>query len=158
MKPASRKRQSGVAAIELAILMIPLSFMAFGAAEFGRAIYQYNTLVKSTRDAVRYLSSQAAGDPADVTIAKCLAVYGTTDCTGSQLVPGLTTAMVDVCDASLCPATHQAVTTGSGTINLVTVYIGQTTPFQFKVIVPLVMDNASSLTFNVISATMRQIS
>lgn len=158
MKLASRKRQSGVAAIELAILMIPLSFMAFGAAEFGRAIYQYNTLVKSTRDAVRYLSTQAPGDAADVTTAKCLAVYGTTDCTGSQLVPGLTTAMVDVCDATLCPGTHQAVSTGTGTINLVTVYIGQTTPFQFKVIVPLVMDNASALTFNVISATMRQIS
>jgi Flp pilus assembly protein TadG len=158
MKRASTKRQSGVAAIELAILMIPLAFMAFGAAEFGRAIYQYNTLVKSTRDAVRYLSTQAAGDAADVTIAKCLAVYGTTDCTGSQLVPGLTVAMVDVCDASLCPATHQAVSTGTGTINLVTVYIGQPTPFQFKVLVPLVTQNSGSLTFNVISATMRQIS
>ena len=132
--------------------------MAFGAAEFGRAIYQYNTLVKSTRDAVRYLSTQAPGDPADVTIAKCLAVYGATDCTGSQLVPGLTTAMVDVCDATLCPSTHQAVSTGSGTINLVTVYIGQTTPFQFKVLVPLVMQNSTSMNFNVISATMRQIS
>jgi Flp pilus assembly protein TadG len=158
MKRTFGARQSGVAAIELAILMIPLAFMAFGAAEFGRAIYQYNTLVKSTRDAVRYLSTQAPGDAADVTIAKCLAVYGTTDCTGSQLVPGLTTAMVDVCDASLCPATHQAVSTGTGTINLVTVYIGQPTAFQFKVLVPLVTQNSGSLTFNVISATMRQIS
>jgi Flp pilus assembly protein TadG len=158
MKISAKKSQSGVAAIELAILMIPLSLMAFGAAEFGRAIYQYNTLVKSTRDAVRYLSAQAPGDPADVTIAQCLAVYGTTDCTGTELVPGLTTAMVEVCTASLCPATHQAVSTGTGTINLVTVYIGKTTPFQFKVLVPLVTENMSSLSFNVISATMRQIS
>jgi Flp pilus assembly protein TadG len=158
MKCCPRTLQTGVAAIELAILMVPLSFMAFGAAEFGRAIYQYNTLVKSTRDAVRYLSAQAPGNAADVTIARCLAVYGTTDCTGAELAPGLTTAMVTVCDASLCPATHQAVPTGTGTINLVTVYIGQTTPFQFKVLVPFVVENLSSLSFNVISATMRQIS
>jgi Flp pilus assembly protein TadG len=155
MRLLDRKRQSGVAAVELAVLMIPLMFMVFGSTEFGRAIYQYNTLVKSTRDAVRYLSTQAPGDAADVTIAKCLAVYGSTDCTGSVLAPGLTLAMVTVCDASLCPTTHQSVSTGTGTINLVTVYIGQTTPFSFEGLVPFV--NAT-FDFNVISATMRQIS
>jgi Flp pilus assembly protein TadG len=151
----STKRQSGVAAVELAIVMIPLTFMAFGATEFGRALYQYDTLVKSTRDAVRFLSTQAAGDPDDVTTAKCLAVYGTTDCTGSAVVPGLTLAMVDVCDASLCPTTHQSVSTGTGTINIVSVYIGRQTPFTFESAVPFVTNN---LNFNVISATMRQIS
>jgi Flp pilus assembly protein TadG len=155
MRLLDRKRQSGVAAVELAVLMIPLMFMIFGSTEFGRAIYQYNTLVKSTRDAVRYLSTQAPGDAADVTIAKCLAVYGTTDCTGTELAPGLTVDMVTVCDATLCPSTHQSVSTGTGTINLVTVYIGQTTPFPFEGIVPFV--NAT-FNFNTISATMRQIS
>jgi hypothetical protein len=65
----------GVAAVEFAILLIPLLLMLCGVAEFGRAIYQYDALTKATRGATRYLSQFSpddAGYPAAQ--AKCMAV------------------------------------------------------------------------------------
>lgn len=157
---ASSSKQQGVAAIEFAILLIPMVIMAFGVTELGRALYQYNTLAKAARDAARYLSTQApspANDPTK-TKAACLAVYGTSDCSGTPLAPGLTTNMVSFCDAVTCPATHQSQQTGSGTIDLVTVTIGGTganlTPYPFISLVPFVVPN---INFGAISATMRQI-
>ena len=49
--------------------MIPLTVLAFGITEYGRAIFQYNTLVKSVRDASRYVSQHAPGDAAHIGIA-----------------------------------------------------------------------------------------
>ncbi|MDB5764988.1 MAG: TadE-like protein [Herminiimonas sp.] len=145
------KNQRGVAAVELAILIVPLLVLTFGVTEFGRAIYQYNILAKATRDATRFLSAQGPGDPGDVAAAQCLAVYGNRDCTGTVLVPSLTTAMVNVCDSLGCPGTHQNQATGSGVINLVTVTI---TGYPFTSLVPFVVPN---ITFGPISTTMRQV-
>lgn len=147
------RKQRGVASVELGILLIPLVLLAFGTSEYGRAIYQYNTLVKSSRDATRFLSGQGPGDPADLANAKCLAVYGTI-CTGTlpaPLLPGLTTDMVTVCDSSYCPSTHLNQPTGSGVINLVTVTISG---YPFTSMVPFI---APSVNFNNISTTMRAI-
>ena len=144
-------RQRGVAAVEMGVLLLPLVVLTFGTTEYGRAVYQYNTLVKSSRDAARYLSGQGPGDPNDVTIAQCLAVYGNTTCTAPALLPGLTTSMVTVCDSVSCPTDHLNQTTGSGVVNLVTVSI---TGYSFTSMVPFVAPN---ITFNTISTTMRQI-
>jgi len=144
-------RQRGVAAVEMGILLLPLVVLTFGTTEYGRAVYQYNTLVKSSRDAARFLSGQGPGDPNDVITAQCLAVYGNTTCTGSTLLPGLTTSMVTVCDSVSCPTDHLNQTTGSGVINLVTVSIAG---YSFTSMVPFVAPN---ITFNTISTTMRQI-
>lgn len=144
------RKHRGVASVELAFLMIPLLLLTFGTTEFGRAIYQYNTLAKSTRDAARYLSAQSAGDAVDVATAQCLAVYGNTDCTGTVLLPGLTASMVTVCDSVSCPSTHLNQTTGSGVLNLVTVTISG---YQFTSLVPFIAPN---LAFKNISTTMRQ--
>lgn len=150
-----RNRQTGVAAIEFALLLIPMVMMAFGITELGRALYQYNTVAKATRDATRYLSTQAPGDAAAWTKATCLAVYGNFDCSGTALAPGLTTAMVSICDASNCASTHQSQATGSGTINLVTATIGgNQNPYSFVSLVPFVVPN---INFGPISATARQI-
>jgi Flp pilus assembly protein TadG len=149
MKRLSRQR--GVAAVELGIMLMPLVVLTFGTTEYGRAVYQYNTLVKASRDATRFLSGQGPGDPADLAVAKCLAVYGNTACTGSPLLPNLDATMVTVCDSVSCPSTHLNQATGSGVMNLVTVTI---TGYNFDSMVPLV---APSVTFNAISTTMRQI-
>ncbi|HEU4846404.1 MAG TPA: TadE/TadG family type IV pilus assembly protein [Burkholderiaceae bacterium] len=146
------RKQRGVASVELAFLIIPLLLLTFGTTEYGRAVYQYNTLAKASRDAARYLSEQAPGDAIDLAAAKCLAVYGDPDCTNTvPLAPGLTTAMVSICDSTSCPSTHQNQATGSGVINLVTVTISG---YPFTSLVPFI---APSVTFNDISTTMRQI-
>lgn len=147
-------KQKGAVVVEFAIVMIPLVLMAFGTTEFGRAIYQYNALAKNTRDATRFLSTQGPGDAINTSYAKCLAVYGNKTCTGTSLVPALTTAMVSVCDSANCSGTHQNQPTGtggSGVINLVTVTV---TNYPFTSFVPFVVP---SMTFGPISTTMRQV-
>jgi Flp pilus assembly protein TadG len=151
---ATRRKQSGVALIELAITIGVLVAIVFGITEFGRAIYQYNTLAKAARDGVRYLSTKAPGDATAIAEARCFAVFGNPTCTGSPLAPGLTTAMVSHCDASSCAATHQSQ--GSApVINLVTVTIGgASNPYTFNSIVQFVVPNFA---FGPISASMRQV-
>jgi hypothetical protein len=153
-----RKRQRGVAAVEFGILIIPLTLMLFGLTEYGRAIYQYNTLVKATRDATRYLTTLAPGS--GWAEAECLARYGKTVCVGTPLAPGLEVegeAEVIICDATNCTATHALVSTGSGAVNLVTVSISD---FEFKSLINFPIGGLSvgtpNITFGDISNTMRQ--
>ncbi|QYY30850.1 pilus assembly protein [Cupriavidus pinatubonensis] len=162
----SGKRQRGVAAVEFGILLAPMILMVCGVAEFGRAIYQYDTLTKATRSATRYLSQFS---PDDVTYptgaAKCLAAYGNTTCAGQPLAPGLTTAMVVVCDrvnATGCPGqTFLNVSTydnsggtgvAAGTVNLVSVKISG---FAYSPVQSFI--NVTGLTFSDISTVMRQV-
>ena len=149
------RRQCGAAAVEFAILAPLLVLLAFGISEAGRALYQYNTLAKATRDAARYLTSLPPGG--GHATAKCLAVYGNRTCSGGALAPLLTVAMVSVCDGSNCSGTHANVpSTGNGgsstgAINLVTVTI---TGFPFRTLVPYAFPD---VTFGPISTTMRQV-
>ncbi|PTB20240.1 pilus assembly protein TadG [Trinickia symbiotica] len=172
-----RDRARGAAMVEFAIFLVPLIMLAMGVAEFGRAIWQYEALTKSTRDAARYLSTYLPNDPAyPVASAKCLVVYGSTSCPSGQatpLVSGLTTSMVVICDAvnsagcqdSTDPAQFSNVPTydttngasggtQSGSINLVEVKVEgfpytQIEPF-FKLPTPF--------NFNNILTVMRQVS
>jgi Flp pilus assembly protein TadG len=139
----------GVAAVELALLLTPLILMIFGTTELGRAIYSYNTLDKTVRDAARHLSQHGPGDTVIAAEARCLAVTGTTDCSAAVVAPGLTVGMVTICDASLCPGTHANQVTGLGTVNLVTAGILN---YPFNSVVTFVVP---SMSFNNISATMR---
>lgn len=149
------KRQRGVAAVEFGLLIIPLTLMLFGLTEYGRAIYQYNTLVKATRDATRYLTTVAPGN--GWTEARCLARYGNTGCTGNLLAPGLTADKIEICDATSCAATHALVPTGSVAVNLVTVTVSG---FRFQSLINFPIGGLSvgapNITFGDISNTMRQ--
>lgn len=145
-----RKRQKGVAAVELALLLIPMLLFAFGATELGRAHYEYNMLLKSARDAARYRTVVSLG--AGEEEARCLAVYGRFDslakpgqmCSGpNKLLEGLTPAMVQV------PAAETGVDTGSGTITLVRVTISG------YVFISLVEFIIPDIPFGPVSVTMR---
>ncbi len=152
---SSRTRQRGVALVELAIAMSVLLAITFGITEYGRAIYQYDILAKSVRDAARFLSVRDATDAAAKTQAKCLVVYGNPACTGAPLVPGLTTEMVSICDALACPADHAAQ--GSApVINLVSVTIGgpNAVPYTFNSLVSFIVPD---IQFAPIGATMKQV-
>lgn len=160
---ARRNRQGGVAAVEFAILLLfVLLPVLFGVLEFGRMMYEYNTITKATRDAARLMSTQTPTDsdyPALVTSARNLAVYGNQAGTGAPLLPGLTTAMVSMCDPASCPSTHSSVPTGTGVINLVTVTIGgPNNPYLFNFLTPLaVVFGSGTLNFGAISVTMQQV-
>lgn len=146
------KTMRGSVAVELALLLIPLIILVFGVAEFGRAIYQYNTLVKTVRDAARLLSQHSPTDAVNYpeSEARCLVVHGSTDCSGSALLPGLTIGMVGIASSTTA--------TGAGnSINLVTVTVtGYTFNFVFN---PLVFfgNSMTTLQFDPIQTTMRQL-
>ena len=88
MPPPHRAQQRGVAIVEFALILPLLLLLSFITFEFGRAFYQYNVLVKSARDAVRFLSTQTPGQ--GVAVSKNLMVYGNLAGTGTPQVVGLT--------------------------------------------------------------------
>src|SRR4051812_43036755 len=156
------KSQRGVALLEFAITLPLLLAICFGITEFGRAIYTYNTLAKSARDAARYLTTQAPGNAAAWASAKNLAVYGNPSGTGFPLVAGLTAAKIIICDASL-PACTGNINQGSNpTINTVTVTVQN---YTFSPVIDVLgftrfysggASSITSITFGAISVTMRQ--
>lgn len=153
-----RRTMRGAAAVELALVAIPLVFMAVAALDFARAVFTYNQLAKSVRDGARFLSgfdpTVAAEYP--TASAKQRMVYGSATGT-TPIVAGLTTGMISVCDrveSSACPGESFAnVATGSGSINLVKVTI---TGYTFTPVFPGI-SKLTSVIFEPISATMRQV-
>jgi len=150
------KKQKGVAAVELALVLIPMLILCFGITELGRALYQYNGMVKATRTGVRYLSQHSfGGADADAIRLKgrSLALCGFDDCGGKPpLVTGLTLAMISVCDPASCVGTHDNMPTGDGPTDLVSVYINAGgSKFSFTSLVPWVIPD---ITFSPISITM----
>jgi Flp pilus assembly protein TadG len=147
--PRSRLFQRGVAAVEAAILLIPLVILLLGIAELGRVFYQYNTIAKSARDGARYLSQTGPGTATDAA-AKCLVVTGSPaisagSCTGSPLMNGLEVSNVSIARASL-----PAEGTDVPAMSLVTVTISGFRSVNF---VPV---RLPWIEFEPISATMRQ--
>lgn len=153
--PAARRQcggwrpRRGAVAVEMGLMLLPLVLMAFGASEYGRAIYTYNSLDKAVRDAARHLSQHGPGNVVIQAEARCLAVFGNTDCSGTALAPGLTIAAVALCDALSCPGSHAAQPTGSGAANMVSASING---YRYTSAVEFVMP---SLNFNNIATTMR---
>jgi Flp pilus assembly protein TadG len=135
------RKQRGVAVIEFALVLPMLLVMTFVVTEFGRAIYQYNILAKSVRDAARYLSVQTPNT--HVAQAQNLVVYGNTTGTGSPLALGLATSQVS--------ASWPAATGTNPAISMVTVQI---TGYSFQ----SVFTTAFGLSFGTVPYTSIQAS
>lgn len=146
------KRQEGVALVEFALILPFLLLLSITAIELGRAIWEYNTLTKSVRDAARYLSIQTPGTKIEE--ARTLMVYGNVaDRTTPPLAIGLTLANVPVPspdDQGCC----SWQTAGSApVINTVTVRI---TGYQFRPMFASVFGvGFPTVTYSPITATMR---
>lgn len=100
--------QLGLAAIEFALVLPVLLILAFATIDFGRLLFQYDALTKSTRDATKYVAravkpaanasqpeldayNKIAGE------AKNLALCGTiAECGSSTLVSGLTASNITI--------------------------------------------------------------
>ena len=141
-----KTRRKGAALLEFALILPLLLLLAFITTEFGRAMYQYNTVAKSVRDAVRYLSMQTPGS--HLTEARNLVVYGNVGGTGSPLALALAVPMVS--------ASWQA--TGSNpVINTVTVTVSgyAFTPLYRSVFGLAFADASGNIVYSDISASMR---
>ena len=99
-----RQCQQGVAMVEFTLVLPVLLFLLLAFGEFGRMLYQYNVLLQASRDADRFVSSQAwdstlgavSMSNALQTQTKNVAVYGVPSQTGSAVLSGLTPGMVEV--------------------------------------------------------------
>lgn len=166
--PPPLRRQRGVASVEFALLLVPLLILAFGALEYGRLLYHYDTVVKSVRSAARLIAQRNPDDQSSYTIAlseaRCLAVYGVLQCNENQepLVPGLRLSHVRICDRQsvtecdgLSLSDIKGVATGSdtGTLNLVMVRISG---YEFSFLGLPFTGAGSSLSFQPIQSVMRQ--
>jgi Flp pilus assembly protein TadG len=148
---AQRGRQRGVAAVEFAIVLTLLVTIVFGITEFGRAMYQYDTLTKSARAAARYLAVYDAADPAVRNRAACVAVFGAPTCSGPTLLPGLGVGNVQALDPTTDGSLQAVpVSGGLGTMDLVQVTISG---YRFESVVPFIVPN---LLFGPIVARMPQ--
>lgn len=145
--------QQGAALIELALSIPFMIMLSMIVIEFGRALYEYNTVTKSVRDSVRHLSTKipnTVDQTPDIlcAVAKNLVVYGTKTAGTQPLAPGLKTNAVS-CSWQ---------TTGAlPLINTVTVTV---TGYRFQSMVSNVFglqlsDANGGINFGNIAATMR---
>lgn len=94
--------ESGVAAVELAFLIVLLLLMAAGTFEFGRGFWYYNALAKATRDGARAMSMAPKATISSVAVgaAQSLVVNAAN---GANVDPALVAANVDItCDGGAC--------------------------------------------------------
>jgi hypothetical protein len=130
------RRQRGVAAVELALVIPVLVLLSLGVAELGRLIYTYNTMLKAVHSAARLLAmsdhlTNLTEREAVRGEALNLALYGDMESQDAPLVPGLTASMVRVCTIDVCPDHIQP------TLNYVSVRItGYRYPSMFTVLLP----------------------
>ena len=135
--------QRGVAVVEFALVLPFLILLSAITSEFGRAMYEYNSLAKAVRDSARYLSMQTPGT--HMGEARNLIVYGNTAGTGSVVVRGLSAANV--------PDPVWQTTGANPIINTVTVRInGYAFQSMFATFLGLPF---GTITYSDIAATMR---
>lgn len=98
-----RTTEKGLAIVEAAITLPFILMLLMATSEIGRAIYQYNAVVKSVRDAARFLAEPGttstgvlAISEAQTATAKNLTVFGNPAGSGEPIVPGLATGDVTV--------------------------------------------------------------
>lgn len=113
-----QSKQTGVAAVEFALVIIPLLLIVAGIIEFGRTFWYYDALVKSTRDAARYVSNTRVSVTPPVGVndtikdnAKLMVV----NAVNAAKVPGFSTSNVNVvCDPTDCVAPNYVTVSISG--------------------------------------------
>jgi Flp pilus assembly protein TadG len=109
-----RRRTAGNMALEAALWIPFLVLLIVGMVQFGKITYVYYTLKKTVYSAARYLSLQQgvnfcdlANDP-NVTAAIQFAITGSTDGSGTPLIPTLAPDMFEVTTQCVDPASGVA--------------------------------------------------
>lgn len=162
-------RMRGLALLELALILPVLVVLTFAVLEFSLVLSQYKTVVNQVRAGARYLTTKPPGSGREEAI--CLVRHGdpsrsgTACVTTSSIAPGFANAAttVTVQDALNAATTHRSQATAPGdansvVVNLVTVTVSNY-PYTllFGQILPGIFGNVTTLTFDPISTTMRQV-
>jgi Flp pilus assembly protein TadG len=153
--------QQGVAAVEMGLLTMFLVVTTGIVTEYGRAIFEYDSLAKSARSAARYLATRAPSTVASVQNqyileARNIALCGVAaSCTGQPtIVPNLTIAHIQAVTADSNLALANISTGGFGTFDIVTVTISPVgSSYSFVTLMPLI----PTFTFGPISVTMPRV-
>jgi Flp pilus assembly protein TadG len=98
------QRQQGLAMVEFTLVLPVMLLLLLAFCEFGRLLYQYNILLQASRDANRFVASNAWNSTIGAvalsstlqTQTKNVAVYGVPANTGTAVLSGLTTGNVVV--------------------------------------------------------------
>ncbi len=150
-------RQRGVALVEFALVLPLLLVVSLLVTELGRALYQYNTLAKSVRDAARYLSVQDPSikttNPARILTARNLVVFGSPLPTSDSQPLALNLSLANVPDGNITWATRGS----NPLINTVTVEV---TGYAFRPLLSSAFgvqfgNSAGVIPYGPIRATMR---
>lgn len=152
-----KRKQNGVELVEFALILPLLLLLTFITTEFGRALYQYNIITKSVRDAVRYLSMQdptiKVSDPGKITIARNLVVYGNPKPGIGEIPLAIGLTLENVPEINIQWYTKGA----SPSIYVVTIKV---TGYKFKPLISSAFginfgDSDGNIPYGEISATMR---
>lgn len=106
----SRKRQSGQAMLESALIMLVFLVVLLGILDFGQFFYFHQSLTERARAGARYGAVNTCADLTNCSGAVNVAVYNNPTGTGTPLLPCLT----GDCTSN---ATVTAAVTNSGTQN-----------------------------------------
>lgn len=155
----NRKRQHGVAMVEFSLIAIMFFMLIFGAIEFARAWFVFNTLTEMTRIGARI----AAVCPADIITGRVRVVNAMlynpdlTDVTTTSGLLGLTPNSINIDyladDATtvLARPTNDADGEQYDRIKFVRVRLDspdQDTPFGFQLFIPMFAPYITSPTFS----------
>jgi Flp pilus assembly protein TadG len=136
MRVRHKQRQSGIAAVEFVLVLPIFLILTYVAIDFGRLVFQYNTLTKTTRDAAKYIANTVR--PSDyatnttyqntVTQTRNLVLCGKVSACGSdRLVPNLNTNNVVIDYPTAGGFTTVRVTVQDYSTSFITSIFGQAT-------------------------------
>jgi hypothetical protein len=90
------RREHGTQLVELALALPMMLMLLGGIAEFGRLFYTYSTLTNGVRAGARHAMRWERNAGWTFPETSNMVVYGDFGNTGNPILPGLTTANVDV--------------------------------------------------------------
>jgi len=137
MKTKTRRKQSGQAIVETALILLIFLVVLIGIVDFGQFFYFYQSLTDRARAGARYGSVHACSDLATCPEAVNYTIYNDPTNTGNAVLP----CLAGDCGSN---ATVTAVVTGAGTQDgRITVSI---TNYPFNFILPYLRKSTWTIT------------
>jgi hypothetical protein len=160
-KPGQAQR--GVAMVEFAITLPLLLLLLLAIAEFGRMLYQYNSLLQASRDASRYAAGEVWNSggtepgPGLITQIKNVAVYGVPDQSNPDVCPPPGSG-----DPDPCPPVVPGLTIGEVTVSEVgSEHIQVSISYEFNPVIgnglPALIGDAIPLNFELVATTVMRV-